>query len=69
MIKIACLALTPMLSGCHSIVDIDVSKSEPVCVRQCTTAYSQCVSIGLSGSTMRNCKDAYSVCVSTCPPK
>jgi len=67
--KIIYLALLPALAGCHSIVDIDVSKSEPICVRQCTTTYSQCVSIGLSGGSMRNCKDAYSVCVSTCPPK
>ena len=63
-----------LLSGCaYSISDIDVSKTEPNCARQCTANYSSCVSggpqIGFKTETLRACKEAYSVCVQTCPAK
>lgn len=62
------------LSGCaYSIEDIDVSKSAPSCVRQCTASYSSCASngpaVGLKTETLRACRDAYSVCVKTCPAR
>lgn len=57
----------------YSITDIDVSKSEPVCVRQCSANYSSCVSqgnqIGFKTETLRACRESYAVCVQTCPTK
>lgn len=63
-----------LLSGCaYTITDIDVSKSDPACVRQCTTTYSACVSggnqIGFKTETLRACRESYAVCVQTCPTK
>lgn len=67
------IAIT-LLSACaYSIKDVDTSKADPACVRQCTTSYSSCVSggpsIGFKTETLRACGEAYSVCVSTCPDK
>ena len=63
-----------LVAGCaYSITDIEVSKSEPVCVRQCSTNYSSCVSqgnqIGFKTETLRACRESYAVCVQTCPAK
>ena len=60
--------------GCaYSIADIDISKSEPACVRQCSSSYSSCVSqgnqIGFKTETLRACRESYAVCVQTCPAK
>jgi hypothetical protein len=60
--------------GCaYSITDIDISKSEPTCVRQCSISYSNCVSqgnqIGFKTETLRACRESYGVCVQTCPIK
>lgn len=68
------IVLIALLTGCaYSIKDVDTSKSEPSCVRQCTTSYSSCVSgspsIGFKTETLRACGEAYSVCISTCPTK
>lgn len=62
------------LSGCtYSIADIDLSKTEPACARQCTVAYSSCASggpaVGFKTETLRACREAYSACVQTCPVK
>ena len=71
-LSIGLLATT--LVGCaYSIKDIDTSKADPACIRQCTNSYSACVSggpsIGFKTETLRACSESYSVCVSTCPPK
>ena len=63
-----------VLSGCaYSIKDIDVSKIESNCARQCTTTYSSCVSggsqIGFRTETLRACKEGYEACIKTCPAK
>jgi hypothetical protein len=63
-----------LILGCaYSITDIDISKSEPSCVRQCSTNYSSCVShgnqIGFKTETLRACRESYAVCVQTCPAK
>lgn len=62
------------LAGCaYSIKDIDVSKADSICTRQCTATYSQCVStgpsVGFKTETLRACKEAYEICISTCPSK
>ncbi len=62
------------LTGCaYSIKDIDVTKVEPECGRQCTTTYSSCVQggpiIGSKMETLRACREAYAACVQTCPAK
>lgn len=68
------LLLVIALSGCaYSIEDIDVSKSEPSCVRQCTASYSSCASngpaVGFKTETLRACRESYSICVKTCPAR
>lgn len=72
--KMIYLALSLALSGCaYSIKDIDVSKADPICTRQCTTTYSQCVSggpsVGFKTETLRACREAYAICISSCPIK
>lgn len=67
-------SLVLFLASCaYSITDIDISKSEPTCVRQCSTSYSSCVSqgnqIGFKTETLRACRESYAVCVQTCPIK
>ena len=75
MMKTLCaFAFITLLQACaYSISDIDLSKVDPVCARQCTANYSACVSggnqIGFKGETLRACREAYSVCVKTCPEK
>jgi len=68
------LSLSLLISACaYSIADIDVSKSEPTCVRQCSTTYSACVSggnqVGFKTETLRACQESYKVCIQTCPAK
>jgi hypothetical protein len=63
-----------VLAGCaYSIKDIDVTKAEPACARQCTATYSGCVSagnqIGSKWETLRACREAYAACIQTCPAK
>lgn len=72
--KILLAALPLLVAGCaYSISDIDVTKAEPGCARQCTATYSACVSggnqIGLKTETLRACREAYAACVNTCPMK
>ncbi len=67
------LALTA-LAGCtaapRSITEIDVSGKEPSCVRQCTTAYSSCVTGGIvQNNQLVACHDSYAACTNTCPVK
>jgi len=69
----ATVAVT-LLSGCaYSIRDIDVSKVESNCARQCTATYSSCVSgrnqVGFKTETLRACKEGYEACIKTCPEK
>lgn len=63
-----------VLFGCaYSIKDIDISKIESNCARQCTTSYSSCVSggnqVGFKTETLRACKEGYEACIKTCPAK
>jgi len=65
---------TILLTGCaYSIKEVDVSKAEPSCVRECSISYSPCVSqgnqIGSKFETLRACKDSFEICVNTCPLK
>jgi hypothetical protein len=67
------IALT-LLAGCaYSIKDVDVSKAESTCARQCTVTYSSCVSggnqVGFKTETLRACKEGYEACIKTCPEK
>lgn len=68
LIAVAVIALP----GCsYSIKDIDVSKLEPDCVRECSKTYSGCVSegnqVGFKTETLRACREGYVVCTNTCP--
>ena len=72
--SLVCSFVACFLVGCaYSITDIDISKAEPTCVRQCSIHYSSCVSqgnqIGFKTETLRACREAYGVCVQTCPTK
>lgn len=56
-----------MLTAC-SMYDprtIDVSKKNPVCVRECSARYSKCIGDSF-GSAAAGCYSAYDVCASTC---
>lgn len=66
--------LAALVAGCaYSIKDVDVSKAEPSCARQCSGTYSACVSggnqVGFKTETLRACKEAFEVCIKTCPMK
>ena len=68
------LVMVMLVSGCaYSISKIDISKVESNCARECTKAYSQCVSgspsVGFKTETLRACKEAYQLCIQTCPMK
>lgn len=72
--KFFILTATLILGGCaYSIKDIDVSKVDSNCARQCSITYSSCVSggnqVGFKTETLRACREAYEVCINTCPPK
>ncbi len=73
MKKLSLLVSLFMVGCAYSISDIDVSKYESLCVRQCTANYSSCVSggnqIGFKTETLRACQESYKVCIQTCPPK
>lgn len=60
-----------MLAGCVSIADIDASKSEPGCARECTARYSSCIGSGsyVGALLQQSCKEGLQLCVKTCPPK
>jgi uncharacterized protein YcfL len=57
------------LAGCVSMNDIDVSKVQPECARQCTTSYSQCATGFQTVSSQMGCRDNLKLCVQTCPAK
>jgi len=73
--KFICAYFIVLLSsGCaYSIKEVDVSKAEPSCVKECSVSYSSCVSqgnqIGFKTETLRACKEAFEICVATCPLK
>ena len=60
-----------LLDGCTlpNIKDVDTSKVQSDCVRQCTASYSGCVSTVREHVVFQACHDAYQVCVNTCPTK
>lgn len=73
-LRCAVVSLAVTSAGCaYSIADIDVTKSEPACARQCTATYSTCVSsgpsIGMKTETLRACREGYAACIQTCPPR
>lgn len=72
--KMLYLLLLIIFTGCsYSIKDIDVSKADPGCTRECTKIYSQCVSggssVGFKTETLRACKEAYEICIESCHRK
>lgn len=73
LIFIVAIALSTLAGCAYSIKDVDVSKVEPNCARECTKTYSSCIScgnqIGFKTETLRACKEGYEACISTCPPK
>ena len=61
-----------IFSGCaYSISEIDITKTESTCARDCIKIYSQCISggpsVGAKTETLRACKEAYQLCIQTCP--
>ncbi|MBT8546476.1 hypothetical protein G6732_06345 [Polynucleobacter paneuropaeus] len=73
LLAVTLVSLAALVGCAYSIADIDVSKSEPSCVRQCSTTYSACVSggnqIGFKTETLRACQESYKICIQTCPAK
>lgn len=68
----ALLAL-PLLAGCVSIADIDMSHAAPYCANSCTANYSACSGepAPLVAAGVRNyqCKEALRACIASCPPR
>ncbi len=73
LMPVVTIAVTILASCAYSIRDIDVSKVESNCARQCTAIYSSCVSggnqVGFKTETLRACKEGYEACITTCPAK
>lgn len=71
-LAVALCFATFALGGCAplpKINEVDTSKAQPDCVRQCTGQYSSCMPPVLEPAVYRACHDAYQVCVNTCPAK
>ena len=69
--KLLALGLLSLITlfGCVSMNDIDVSKVQPECARQCTASYSQCATGFQTVSSQMGCRDNLKLCVQTCPAK
>lgn len=67
------IALLALTNCAYSIKEVDTSKADPGCVRQCSQSYSSCASsgpvIGFKTETLRACKEAYEICINTCEPR
>jgi len=62
------------LVGCtYPISEIDVSKADPNCVRECTKDYTKCIQagpkIGTNDLILKSCRESFRVCTDTCPAK
>lgn len=68
LLSVGLLVLFAM-GGCVSMSDIDVSKVQPECARQCTGNYSQCATGFQTMSSQMGCRDNLKLCVQTCPAK
>ena len=72
-LALLCFSLIAPIGCAYSIKEVDVSKADPSCVRECTASYSSCVSqgnqVGFKTETLRACKEAYEICISVCPAK
>ncbi len=73
LVGLCALAQLMVLVGCVAVTnDVDVSHVEPTCARQCTMAYSSCVSapaVGTPSVLFYQCKEGLKLCTQTCPPK
>jgi hypothetical protein len=67
------VAMFLVLAGCTaSIKNVDISQADPDCARQCTIAYSSCVSgtdVGVPYAKQSACKESFEKCIQTCPIK
>ena len=66
---IATATLTLSLFGCVSLADVDTSKKNPNCVRQCSTTASQCMGNAITYPSVSGCRDAFKICTDSCPDK
>ena len=69
--QINCLGVAGLLVGCVSIADVDVTKYEPTCARECTGRHSACVSGSAiaTGPQLMQCKEGFQLCLRTCPSR
>jgi len=65
------LTIIVFLSGCASTSDIDLSKVEPTCGKECSANYSTCLSkFSLFPIHQQNvCTDALKLCAQSCPAR
>ncbi len=65
------LLLVVSVSGCASPSDIDLSKAEPACGKDCSTNYSQCVGKFTLFPAIHksDCADALKLCAQACPAR
>ena len=66
---IATSLLTLVLYGCVSLADIDTTKKNQNCVRQCSTTVSQCMGNAIGQPQMSACKEAFKICIDSCPER
>ena len=68
------LTLTIVVTGCQhfsvsDVADIDTSKKDQTCIRQCTVGYSNCVGGAFGIAAQNSCVNGFKVCSNTCPAK
>jgi hypothetical protein len=65
-----CFLTLMVTTGCvHSITDIDTSKKNQACVRECSGVYSRCLSGAFGIAAQNGCGDGFKVCSNSCPDK
>ncbi len=60
-----------LLSGCVSVGEVDVTKYEPACARECTGRHSSCIAGSgyVNALQQQSCKEGLGLCLKTCPAK
>ncbi len=74
MRPIIILSALVVLTACqHMLVEdihaIETAKTDPSCVRECSTAYSNCIGGAFGISAQNACGNGYKLCIGTCPTK
>ena len=69
LLTLCCLAIVAMTGCVRSISDIDTSKKNQACVRDCSGVYSRCLSGAFGIAAQNGCGEGFKVCSNACPDK